>query len=56
MAERYLDLALVDRREVLDVAGSASGRSAPCPDDQPASRRSGRVNHRIEIEWKEVRH
>ena len=28
MAERYLDLALVDRREVLDVAASASGRPA----------------------------
>ena len=26
MAERYLDLAPVDRREVLDVAASASGR------------------------------
>ncbi len=28
MAERYLDLALGDRREVLDVAASASGRPA----------------------------
>ena len=28
MAERYLDLALVDRREVLDVSASASGRPA----------------------------
>lgn len=28
MAERYLDLALADRREVLDVAASASGRPA----------------------------
>ena len=28
MAERYLDLALVDRREVLGVAASASGRPA----------------------------
>ena len=28
MAERYLDLALADRREVLDVAASASDRPA----------------------------
>ena len=28
MAERYLDLSRDDRREVLDVAASASGRPA----------------------------
>lgn len=28
MAERFLDLALADRREALDVAASASGRTA----------------------------